>query len=140
MSSNPRKWLWGNVHQLRLAHPLERLGGPFLATAGRRMARGPFPVPGDADSIWTMHDAGLPTRSVAIGPVVRYAVDLGDLDHPMFGLAGGQSGHPGARHYDDALQDWLRGRARPLWRHRLNVAYHSQGVWKLHPPPPGSYP
>jgi acyl-homoserine lactone acylase PvdQ len=72
--------------------------------------------------------------------VVRYAVDLADLDHPWVGLAGGQSGHPGDEHYDDAIQDWLRGRARPLWLNRLIVAYHSRGIWLLHPPPPEPYP
>ena len=140
VSSNPKKWAWGHLHQLRLEHPLERLGGPLLAPAGRRLGRGPFRAPGDADSIWTMHHALLPTREVALGPVVRYAVDLADLGHPMVGLAGGQSGHPGAVHYDDAMKDWLAGRARPLWLHRLSVAYHSEGVWQLHPAPPEPYP
>ena len=140
VSSNPKKWSWGQVHQLRLEHPLERLGGPLLAPAGRRLGRGPFRAPGDADSIWTMHHAVLPTRSVALGPVVRYAVDLADLGHPMVGLAGGQSGHPGAVHYDDAMPDWLAGRARPLWLHRLSIAYHSEGTWQLHPAPSEPYP
>ena len=140
VSSNPKKWAWGHVHQLRLEHPFERLGGPLLAPAGRRLGRGPFAAPGDADSVWAMHHAALPTRSVSIGPALRYAVDLADLDHPQVGLAGGQSGHPGAPHYDDAIQDWLDGRARPLWLHRLNVSYHSRGVWQLHPLPPAPYP
>ncbi len=140
VSSNPKKWAWGELHQLRLEHPFERLGGPLLAPAGRRLGRGPFAAPGDADSVWAMHHAALPTRSISVGPVVRYAVDLADLDHPQVGLAGGQSGHPGAPHYDDAIQDWLRGRARPLWLHRLNVSYHSRGIWQLHPLPPAPYP
>jgi penicillin amidase len=26
----------------------------------------------------------------------------------------GQSGHPGSRHYDDLIQDWLAGRTNPV--------------------------
>jgi acyl-homoserine lactone acylase PvdQ len=62
-------------------------------------------------------------------------VDLADTDHMLLGLAGGQSGHPGAPHYDDALADWLQGQPRPLWMHAADIAYHERGVWELHPPP-----
>ena len=132
VSSNPRNWGWGKVHRLHLEHPFERLGGPLLSRLGRLLGRGPFPAPGDPDSVWAMHRRELPTPAT-VGPVVRYAVDLADPDHAQVGLAGGQSGHPGTPHYDDAASDWLRGRPRPLWMHRQNIAFHEQGRWELHP-------
>lgn len=139
LSSNPRKWTWGELHRLKLRHPFERLGGPWLSLVGRPLARGPYPAPGDADSVWAMHQAGLPSDS-SVGPVVRYVVDLADPDHAQFGLAGGQSGHPGAPHYDDALADWLAGEPRLLWMHQLDVHHQAVGVWELHPRSPSPYP
>ena len=68
-----------------------------------------------------------------IGPGLRLAVDLGEARHAWVGLAGGQSGHPGSDHYDDALEDWLHGRPRPLWMSPSDVAYHEAGVWDLLP-------
>jgi penicillin amidase len=134
VSSNPRKWAWGRVHQLRLIHSFETLGGVPQLVVGRSLGRGPFPAPGDADSVWAMHHGALPDTA-GVGPVVRLAVDLADTDHMLLGLAGGQSGHPGAPHYDDALADWLQGQPRPLWMHAADIAYHERGVWELHPPP-----
>ncbi|MFQ5515309.1 MAG: penicillin acylase family protein, partial [Myxococcota bacterium] len=133
VSSNPRKWTWGRVHRLRLRHDFEALGEGPVAWLGRRLGRGPFPAPGDADSIWTMYHRELPGSGILVGPAFRYAVALDDPAHARFGLAGGQSGHPGSVHYDDALADWLRGRARPLWTHRADVADHEQSVWELRP-------
>ncbi len=134
VSSNPRKWTWGQIHRLRLQHDFERLGNGLMRWFGRRLGRGPFPVPGDADSVWTMHSQSVPTVDIGVGPAFRYAVDLADVDHACFGLAGGQSGHPRAAHYDDGLRDWLRGLPRPLWMHPSDIAYRQAGVWELQPP------
>jgi penicillin amidase len=75
-------------------------------------------------------------REALLGPALRYAVDLGDPDHALFGLAGGQSGHPGSPHYTDAFGDWLAGRPRPLWMHASDVSYHQKGTWELQPADP----
>jgi penicillin amidase len=133
VSANPRKWTWGQLHQLRLRHDFEQLGRGPMAWLGRRLSRGPFPVPGDADSVWTMYHRSIPTSDVGVGPAFRYTVDLADVDHARFGLAGGQSGHPGSAHYEDGLQEWLRGSPRPLWTHRSDIEYHQTGVWELVP-------
>lgn len=139
-SPNPRKWTWGAVHQVRLPHPFERLGGALLGWLGTGLGRGPFPAPGDADSVWAMHHGSLPAPA-GVGPVVRLGIDLADPEHLQVGLAGGQSGHPGASHYDDGMADWLAGRPRPLWTHRDDLTYYSEGLWELHPPKPApAYP
>ncbi|MCZ6822827.1 MAG: penicillin acylase family protein [Deltaproteobacteria bacterium] len=134
VSSNPRKWSWGRMHRLRLQHDFERLGKGLTGLLGRRLGRGPFPVPGDADSLWTMHHRGVALNEIEVGPAFRYAVDLADVEHAQFGLAGGQSGHPGSLHYDDALGDWLRGRPRTLWMHWIDVSNLEEGVWELRAP------
>lgn len=136
VSANPKRWSWGAVHEVRLEHAFERLGSGTLGWVGRRLGSAAFAAPGDPDSAWTMFSAGLGDPSVALGPAFRYAVDLGDPDHALFGLAGGQSGHPGSAHYADALDDWLGGRPRPLWMHASDVSYHQKGTWELHPAEP----
>ena len=136
VSANPKKWTWGEVHQLRLRHAFERFGSGTLAWVGWRLGSGPFAAPGDPDSAWAMYNGELPADALELGPALRYAVDLGDSDHALFGLAGGQSGHPGSDHYTDALGDWLSGRPRPLWMHASDVSYHQKGTWELHPADP----
>jgi len=133
VSANPRRWGWGEMHAVRAQHAFERFGSGLERWFGRRLGRGPFPAPGDPDSVWTMHHAALPTREVAIGPVLRYAVDLAYADHARVGLAGGQSGHPGTPHYDDALADWLEGRPRLLWMDRGDLRRLEEGRWVLQP-------
>jgi len=133
VSPNPARWGWGSLHQLRLEHSFERLGSGLLAGVGHQLGRGPLAVPGDADSIWSMHGQGAPLRFAGVGPAMRYAVDLGDVDHALVGLAGGQSGHPGDARYDDALADWLRGAPRPLWMHWNDVEHHEAGTWVVEP-------
>jgi penicillin amidase len=133
VSANPRRWAWGEMHAVRAQHAFERFGSGLERWFGRRLGRGPFRAPGDPDSVWTMHHAALPTREVAIGPVLRYAVDLAYADHARVGLAGGQSGHPGTPHYDDALADWLEGRPRLLWMDRGDLRRLEEGRWVLQP-------
>ena len=136
LSSNRSKWTWGRVHQLELFHDFERLGGPWLRWVGRARRQGPFPVPGSPDSLWTMHAEGRPPFAPSVGPGFRFAIDMASADHPVFGLAGGQSGHPGSPHYTDGLDAWIAGRPRPLWMHTADVSYHAVGTWVLEPVDP----
>ncbi len=142
VSANPRRWAWGELHTVRPQHAFERFGSGFQYAFGRWLGRGPFAVPGDADSVWTMHHAALPGRQVEVevGPALRYAVDLAYPDHARVGLAGGQSGHPGTPHYDDALADWLAGRPRLLWMDPGDVARLAVGRWVLQPELGEAYP
>jgi penicillin amidase len=133
VSANPARWVWGRVHRLRLPHSFARLGGGSTYLLGRLLSPGPIATPGDPSSIWTMHsDAGDPFHPL-VGPAFRFAVDLGDPDHPRFGLCGGQSALPLARTYSDGVDDWVRGQPRVLWMHTADLAHHARGTWRLEP-------
>ena len=97
---------WGDLHRFELAHPLSRL--PFLR---RRLGRGPFPMGGDADTVWQMSWlAARPYGPRLAGPSFRAVYDLADADGLWFALPGGVSGSPRSRHYADLLPAWLAGR------------------------------
>jgi penicillin amidase len=107
----PDAWRHGDAHVLRLDHPLAAV--PGLA---RLFRRGPYPLPGDADTVWQAWQPPSDPSSglLTTGPSMRLVVDLGDPDGTRFVLCGGQSGHPASPAYDDQLPDWLAGRTRPL--------------------------
>ena len=136
VSSNPKNWRWDAIHEGELLHDFARLGSGLTASLGRILSRGPFGVPGDPESVWTMYPEGIGSFRVAVGPVLRYAVDLGDPDHAVWDLAGGQSGHPFDPRYDDGIEDWIERRPRPLWMLRRDVAYHDAAIWRLLPAEP----
>ena len=76
-----------------------------------------------------------PSSADVIGGIMSKGyTTIGACRSCVFGLAGGQSGHPGSRHYDDALGDWLRGRPRTLWMHWIDVSNLEEGVWELGAP------
>jgi penicillin amidase len=107
---DPARWAWGRVRPLRLVHvlanqrPLDRL-----------LNVGPVPLGGDTN---TVAQAGVqpldPTANPAAIANHRTVIDLGDLEASRFVLAGGQSGNPMSRHYDDLFALWRRGEAVPI--------------------------
>jgi len=94
---------------------------------------GTLAPPGDPDSAWTIYHRSLLAPSRAVGPALRYTVDLGDVYHSRIDLAGGQSGYPGSPHYGDALRDWLSGDPRFLWTHPSDIEDRAIGVWEIRP-------
>ncbi len=105
--------LYGNVgdhrHRMRLQHPLGVLPG-----LGGLLNRGPWPSPGDTDTVWQASRFASDSNDASmVGPSMRMIVDMGDLDASLAVLAGGQSGHPSSPHYADQLPMWRQGRVRP---------------------------
>lgn len=101
-------------HRLRLQHPLGVV--PGLARVANR---GPFPVPGDPDTVWQTSQFNNPANDHAlVGPSHRNVVDMSDVDRSVAVLCGGQSGHPASPHYGDQIAMWRRGevRAAPFTR------------------------
>lgn len=96
-------------HRLRLQHPLGVVPG-FARVANR----GPFPVPGDPDTVWQSSQYNNPANEYSmVGPSHRHVVDLADVDRSVAVLCGGQSGHPASPHYADQVAMWRNGEVRP---------------------------
>jgi len=99
---------WGDAHQAKFTHPVigripfaSRLSDSQFATDGDdyTVSRGTF-TPGQFTHV---HGAGL-----------RVVFDLGNLEQSRFSMAGGQSGNPLSRHYDDLMPAWRDNRGMPL--------------------------
>jgi penicillin amidase len=96
-------------HRLRLQHPLGVV--PGLASVANY---GPFPVPGDPDTVWQASTFNNPMNEASmVGPSHRNVIDLANLDASQAILASGNSGHPASPHYLDQVPLWRNGHARP---------------------------
>ncbi len=104
VGADPAAWRWGEVHRGAFAHQvldripgLRRVASRHPATPGGEdtINRGSYESPASAQAYAHVH-----------GPAFRGAYDLSDLAGSRFTLAGGQSGHPASRQYDDLLRGW----------------------------------
>ncbi len=89
-------WRWSAFRPSRLAHlgRIPGLGRTGLHTSGQ-------------------YGVIRATTSTS-GQSWRMVVALGEKPEAWGLYPGGQSGHPGSRHYDDFVDDWVRGEAYPL--------------------------
>ncbi|MFP4346568.1 MAG: penicillin acylase family protein [Anaerolineales bacterium] len=103
-------WRWGDLHALTYRHSLGAV--PWL---GKIFNRGPYPVGGDATTVWAIWSSLRELSSPAVvGPPYRMIVDLGDLRNSLGLLAPGQSGRLASPHYDDQIEAWFTGDYHPL--------------------------
>lgn len=104
-----RRWRYGQVHPVEIAHPLFG-SNPLIATAlGASTGTGAQANDGDGT---TVKQTG---RS--FGPSERLIVDLGQPEHTLLNITTGESGQPGSPYYLDQFQHWLDGRSYPLPLH-----------------------
>ncbi|MBK8047278.1 MAG: penicillin acylase family protein [Anaerolineales bacterium] len=99
------RWAWGRSHQIRFPHPLgrARLVGGFFD-------RGPLPIGGDGTTPnQTRSRTALPAGLVQVLPAYRQVYEVGAWDRAETVIAGGQSGHPLSRLYDDQIMMWREG-------------------------------
>ncbi|MBM4415164.1 MAG: penicillin acylase family protein [Chloroflexi bacterium] len=123
----PQRWCWGDLHRWSPPHPLGAV--PLL---GRLVARGPFP--GDGNTLLQGSFSLLQgPSSVAVMPCYRHVIDLGDPDRSLFQLPTGNSGIPGHPRYDDAIEEFLGSRHRPLLYTRAAVEARRQHLLWLDP-------
>jgi penicillin amidase len=127
----PRRWRWGRLHTLPLAHALsvQRPLG-LLFNAGR------VEVGGNTDTV--LQTAYLPgsyqTRGWA--PSWRQIIDVGNWDACTGIHLPGQSGHPGSRHHRDLVRGWRHNRQHPLHWSEAAVSGAAESVLMLRPLPP----
>ncbi len=94
-----RQWHYGRYHQLHASHLLQLPG--FGVT----------PQPRDGED-FTLNVAG--GRKVTHGPSMRLVVEMSEPVRGYVVNFGGQSGHPGALHYQDQIDEWLAGKYFPI--------------------------
>jgi penicillin G amidase len=123
------RWSYGRTQRFTIRHPLGGVKG-----LGRLLNRGPLLVAGDIDTVCM---GNIPRDPVAgptcIAPSYRIICDTADWDTTLSVLPGGQSGHPGSRHYADQLGLWQRGAYKPLLWSRAKVEAASVARLALNP-------
>lgn len=102
---DPTLWRYGDVHGLQLDHRLDEL--PVYGSWARR---GPYPVAGSSTTVLAFGSVWRGERQrITYGPSMRWIVDWSEPDRAWAVIPGGQSGHPGDRHYDDQVEPYLAG-------------------------------
>jgi penicillin amidase len=96
---------WGDIHRLRLEHPLARL--PLV---GRRFVFADRPVPGSNETLLkTAHGLSDGPHRVTFGANARFIADMADPDANLVVLAAGQDGWAGSSTFADQFDLFMRG-------------------------------
>jgi penicillin amidase len=112
LGKDPDDWRWGSLHTLDLTHQV--LGGDTVPGIVRGIFnRGGFEMPGGSAIVnATAWNASL-GYEVTAAPSMRMVVDLGAFDRSTWVNQTGASGHAFNGHYDDQVEDWIKGRQHP---------------------------
>ena len=96
-SARIEDWPWKRFDSLDMLHPLGRRGWlkTFFSTNGKAQGGTSF-----SPRAATKHH----------GPAMRMVATVGDWDHSLMLIAGGQSGQLGSRHYSDQFSYWYEGK------------------------------
>jgi penicillin amidase len=111
---DPGGWRWGRVHGLRFVHPLADGDSAASKLLDRVLSRR-VPAGGSQETVncvgYVPHGGDYGGKWAAS---FRLLADVGEPERSRWQHMTGQSGHPGSRHYDDLVQDWLEGRTNPV--------------------------
>jgi len=99
---------WGELHTLRIAHPLA--GIPGLEAVFTAMSE---PFGGDEQTVAQGAFDGLEGYRPAVIPSWRVVWDLGDLERSVGVVPTGVSGNPASPHWNDQAGLYVRGEAKP---------------------------
>jgi penicillin amidase len=120
IGKNISEWQWGKLRVAELRHALS-----IKSPLDRIFNIGPFPVGGDAETVWQASslDGTFPNKKI-ISASYRQIIDLADFSQSKAVMPPGQSGHLGSKHYQSQMQLWLQGKLRPmLWTPEQVAAY-----------------
>lgn len=103
---------WGEVRPFVLRHLFASEDGLL----GRLLNSPVLHIGGDTETVFKQQYPRSDRRRMrpVIGPVVRFTVDMAEPWKATYTLAGGESGWPRSAFYGNLLEDWARGRSRPL--------------------------
>ncbi|MCE2510363.1 MAG: penicillin acylase family protein [Alphaproteobacteria bacterium] len=97
---------WGEMHRLKLAHPLR-----YLPVFGGKYHFADWPTPGSSQTIRkTAHRTTNERHETRYGSNAWHVSDLSDLDHNDFVLLGGQDGWLHSSTFQDQVPLWREGR------------------------------
>ena len=91
-----KKWMWKNTRGTDINH------------LGKIPGFGEYKLPTGGN--WNIPNATAKTH----GPSWRYVVELGEKPKGYGVYPGGQSGYPGSKHYNDFIDEWIKGDLFPL--------------------------
>ena len=101
---------WGEMHRLRLAHPLS-----LLPVIGERFRFGEYGVAGSTETLMkTAHALTNERHATRYGANARHLSDLSDLDSNVFVILGGQDGWLNSTTFLDQVPAWREGRYIPM--------------------------
>lgn len=109
--SDPEKWKWGNVRPLELNHFVSGLkNNPKAKLFTEIYNSTPMFHGGDEQCVSVAAgDMQDPLILPNFIPNLRMIVEIGNWKNNTFSLAGGISGNPFSKHYDDLLRLWETG-------------------------------
>ncbi|MFX0000257.1 MAG: penicillin acylase family protein [Candidatus Hermodarchaeota archaeon] len=128
LSSDYKKWQWGNLHKLTLTHPFS-----LVNKEAKVLNAGPFKLGGDENTLNNGSYDRLSNYDVIVGPSYRQIHDLSDWDKSIGALPGGQSGLPFHKHYKDLIKLWVKGTYIPYLFSREAISDNLEGFFKLIP-------
>ncbi len=95
---------WGELHRLRLDHPLGAL------PSGRRYRYFDLPASGGSETVMkTANGLVYGSHAARLGSNARHISSLSGLDENYFALLGGQDGWFGSMNFADQIQLWRKG-------------------------------
>lgn len=130
--AGPEGETWGDVHRLRLAHPIG-----LVPVFGRGYVFGDLPYSGSTTTVMKSAHSVQPDRHrTTFGANARLLCDMGTLDGNRVVLLGGQDGWLGSDRLLDQVPLWMEGRAAPLPLSREGQARRAVRRTDLRPPTP----
>ncbi|MBN2781378.1 MAG: penicillin acylase family protein [Candidatus Marinimicrobia bacterium] len=106
LGKKPAAWRWGDLHKLRLEHPL---GSVALLNRFFNFNRGPFEMSGDCFSVAPFAFRYYNPYKVEHGPSHRHIYTTDDWDRSLTVIPTGNSGIPKSPHYCDQTHLYLNG-------------------------------
>ncbi|UCD56480.1 MAG: penicillin acylase family protein, partial [Candidatus Hydrogenedentota bacterium] len=126
--SDPSKWRWSREHKLEFRHPLER-----SRLAKMLFNYGPFPFPGDGESINRGTFGFNEPYGVTMAASLRHIMDFSRLNRTLAVHTTGQSGNPVSHHYHDFSDLWLKGEYITMMMDREDFTDGVEGHLRLTP-------
>ncbi|MEA1015767.1 penicillin acylase family protein [Sphingosinicella sp. LY1275] len=117
LGPDPAAWRWGNLHQVRIRHPLSRI--PAIAKAFPPIEGGGSG--GDSYTVMARWVRGAPSWHVAGGASYLQVIDVGNWDASVMLNLPGNSNDPRSPHYRDLYEPWIKGEMQPMLFSRAAV-------------------